>query len=336
MSSSPEMTGQNVGDLMNKADVSWGWFSGGFRPTARDGKGIPTCGSSHNNIGGQPIGDYCNICEPFQYYDSTANPAHLPPTSVDAIGHADQANHQYDLTDFFAAADGGNLPAVSFLKASGYQQGHPGISDPLDEQTFLVNTINRLQRLKSWKDTAIVVAWDDSDGWYDHVMPPLVNRSQSSQDALTGTGQCGTGTPLAGYQDRCGHGPRQPLLVISPYAKSNHVDHTMTDQTSILRFVEDNWLGGARIGDGSYDALAGPLTGMFDFKHGPRTQRLSLDESKASPVNGGTWVDIDVTSLVQADGVHEFAVDTSGSTQIHLSSREDTGHAPQIIVETTG
>jgi len=281
---SVRMTGRNIGDLMNEAGVSWGWFSGGFRPTARGGGGIPACGSSHENIGGQRIGDYCNFCEPFQYYDSTANPKHLPPSSLNAIGHTDQAGHQYDLTDFFAAADSGVLPAVSFLQASGYQQGHPGLSDPLDEQTYLVDTIDHLQRLKSWKDTAIVIAWDDSDGWYDHVMPPLVNPSGSSQDALTGAGRCGTGTPLGGYQDRCGYGPRQPLLVISPYARANHVDHTVTDQTSILRFVEDNWLGGTRIGDGSYDALAGPLTGLFDFKHGPRNRRLFLDPSTGEPV----------------------------------------------------
>ena len=107
----------------------------------------------------------------FQYYPSTANPHHLPPASVSSIGKTDQANHQYDLTDFWKAAQSGNLPAVSFLKAPSYQDGHANSSDPLDEQYFLVYTINALQSLAEWKDMAIIVTYDDSDGWYDHAVP---------------------------------------------------------------------------------------------------------------------------------------------------------------------
>jgi phospholipase C len=59
--------------------------------------------------------------------------------------------------------------------------------------------------------------------------------------------------------------PRLPLLVISPYARPNFVDHTLTDQTSILRFIEDNWLGGQRLGAGSFDPIAGSVQNMFDF-----------------------------------------------------------------------
>ena len=64
---------------------------------------------------------------------------------------------------------------------------------------------------------------------------------------------------------RCGYGPRLPLLVISPYAKANFVDHTVTDQSSIIHFVEDNWLGGQRIGNGSFDGIANSIVQMFDF-----------------------------------------------------------------------
>jgi phospholipase C len=90
---------------------------------------------------------------------------------------------------------------------------------------------------------------------------------------------------LAGYQGRCGYGPRLPLLIISPWARVNHVDHTLTDQTSIIHFVEDNWLDGERIGDGSYDELSGPLTGMFDFSaRAPRARELFLDPNTGEPV----------------------------------------------------
>src|SRR5438445_13521518 len=101
-----------------------------------------------------------------------SNPHHLPPTTVAMIGHTDKANHQYDLTDFWAAAQSGNMPAISFLKAPTYQNGHPGYSDPIDEQNYLVSTINHLQRLPEWNSTAVIIAYVDSDGWYDHVMHP--------------------------------------------------------------------------------------------------------------------------------------------------------------------
>ncbi|MEU7138772.1 alkaline phosphatase family protein [Nocardia sp. NPDC046473] len=272
-----QLSGTNIGDLLNKKNITWGFFQGGFKPTeTKDGKAV--CGATHNvgialggtgKSGAKPFdtkGDYIPHHEPFQYYASTSNPHHLPPSAVDKIGQTDQANHQYDLSDFWAAADSSHLPAVSYLKAPGYQDGHAAYSDPLDEQAFLVETVNHLQQLPEWKDTAIVIAYDDSDGWYDHKAGPVVNTSGSPEDALTAAGQCGdVAAKPAKYQGRCGYGPRLPLLVVSPYAKSNFVDHSVTDQSSILRFVEDNWKTG-RIGDDSFDDRAGVLDPMFDFK----------------------------------------------------------------------
>jgi hypothetical protein len=80
---------------------------------------------------------------------------------------------------------------------------------------------------------------------------------------------------LSGFQGRCGYGPRIPLLAISPYAKANFLDRTLTDQSSILRFIENNWDLG-RIGNGSFDEIAGRVTNMFDFEH-QRSQRVFLD-----------------------------------------------------------
>ena len=283
-------TNKNIGDLLNAKGISWGWFEGGFTPTTKwdptDPNSKAVCSASHLNIGGNTMVDYIPHHQPFQYYASTANPHHLPPASVAEIGHDGQANHQYDLTDFWKAVDAGNLPAVSFLKAAGYQDGHAAYSDPLDEQTFVVNIINRLQKTRFWKNTAVIIAYDDSDGWYDHVMPPIVNQSDDTQTRLPGAqhdnlynGTCGSGDKaLAGEQDRCGYGPRQPLLVISPWARENYVDHSVTDQSSILRFIEDNWKLG-RISADSFDNLAGSLNGMFDFSHRAHDddRRLFLD-----------------------------------------------------------
>jgi phospholipase C len=277
------LSGRNVGDLLTAADVTWGWFQGGF---TRDAGG--ECSSSHpleafdRAVGVDPatdplrFADYVPHHNPFQYFASTANPRHLPPTSVEMVGRTDQANHLYDLTWFWKAAEAGNLPAVSFLKAPAYQNGHPGNSDPLDEQVFIVETLNRLQALPEWRRMAVIIAWDDSDGWYDHVMPPIINRSNTPLDHLCGDRSDGPGA-------RCGYGPRLPLLVVSPYAKENYVSHALTDQTSILRFIEDNWLGGERVSDLSFDRKAGSLLDMLDFSR-RLVRRLRLDPATGTRV----------------------------------------------------
>jgi phospholipase C len=338
------MTGMNIGDELNAAGLSWGWFQGGFRPTttfaAATGGTQPTSTFIPDQFKGKfatkpasdqglcnavsPVGagiggtgtnwgwkdDYIPHHEPFQYYASTANPHHLPPASLGAIGTDTQtfvngvpqfntANHQYDISDFNALVGAiahgylspDHLPAVSFLKAPGYQDGHAGYSDPLDEQQFIVDEINALQHTPDWRSTAVVIAYDDSDGWYDHVFSGIHNASDTSavatppgpQDFLTGTGLCGdtaANPPLAGQNGRCGYGPRQPLLVISPWAKRNFVAHNVTDQSSIIKFVEDNW--GLPSISGSFDAIAGTLNTMFDFSQFPQgSGKLFLD-----PVTG--------------------------------------------------
>jgi phospholipase C len=132
---------------------------------------------------------------------------------------------------------------------------------------------------------AILVVWDDSDGLYDHVLPPLVNGSNTEADALKGAGTCG-GVRLGTYQARCGYGPRLPLLAISPYAKGNFVDHTLTDQSSVLRFIEENW-GLPRIGNASFDEVAGSIENMFDFSHQGRSRRMFLDPATGQRVDDG-------------------------------------------------
>jgi phospholipase C len=344
-----EMTGKNVGDLLNEKGVTWGWFAGGFRTAktanpittdpahpmagvSNDPFGEPSFGGMTNdgqseNVGRQnfvpavcdaahvlhpdavgsfdglaavhPIRtDYNAHHEPFQYYATTRNPHHLPPSSVSMIGRTDQANHQYDVIDFFTALKHGNLPAVSFLKGINRDDGHPGgESDPLAEQRFLAEVINNLQQSPEWAETAVFIAWDDSDGWYDHATPPMVNPSAAPGfDAVSasGGGNCGTPKPDA-LQGRCGLGPRLVLNMVSPWAKVNYVDHTQTDQTSILRFIEDNWnlnyIDGPAIRDPSnglrkpgfrvapqkqsFDVVTGSLDNMFDTE--PHLGRFILD-----------------------------------------------------------
>jgi len=118
------MSGQNIGDLLTGAGITWGSFMGGF---------INCATVSHVNVAGATVLDYIPHHAFFQYWSSTSNASHKPPTSTALIGHnADQANHEYDLTNFYQALAADNLPSVSFIKAAAYQDGHAGYSDPLD------------------------------------------------------------------------------------------------------------------------------------------------------------------------------------------------------------
>ena len=285
------MGGRNVGDLLNEKNVTWGWFQGGFDLTLTNPDGSTGCTRrTLSKVTNTTSNDYSPHHAPFQYYPSTANPTHARPSSIAAIGKTDAANHQYDLHDFYDALDTDNLPSVSFLKAPAYQDGHAGYSDPIDEQAFVVHVINALQQSGQWKDTAVVIAYDDSDGWYDHQEPPHTNASAGTTDALDGAGLCKGRVTLPGLdgktpaQGRCGFGPRLPLLVVSPWARENMVDHSVTDQSSITRFIEDNWLDSKRLGGGSTDATAGRIDSMFDFFF-PRLfdRKLILDESTGQP-----------------------------------------------------
>jgi len=366
------LKGTNIGDELNAAGLSWGWFEGGFRPSTSYQTALTDIGVSQptstftpdqfktyfSNAANRPANssdegfcdsvhpvgvalggtgqwgykdDYIPHHEPFQFYASTANPHHLTiPTDAGGndtlaglseigtdtqsyVGGAPQfntPNHQYDTTDFnqlVAAITIGELPrtalpAVTFLKAPGYEDGHPGYSDPADEQQFVDSTIDALMKSPDWRSTAVIVNWDDSDGWYDHVYSGVTNPSLSPADNLTPTsttgttsGQCGPGpqtqAPLGGEQGRCGFGPRIPMLVISPFARRNHVDNDLADQASIINFIEYNWRlpgipGSADQVLASTDHAEGipfDLAGMFDF-HDERNSRLILDPTTGQPV----------------------------------------------------
>lgn len=281
------LTGKNIGDLLNAEHISWGSFMGGFNITLQNTNGTVGCArSTFSSIVGGAIVDYIPHHAWFQYYKSTANPYHLRPSSANAIGHTyaadgktvDPANHGYDLEDFYAAVKAGNFPAVSYIKMPAYQDGHPGNSDPLDEQVGNVELINFLQKQPEWRDTAVIITYDDSDGWYDHAYAVPTSASYDpTADQVNGPGQCGLGAgkqtqpkglngqPVNG---RCGPGTRVPFIVISPYAKQNFVSHTRISQASVVRFVEDNWLHGKRLGGGSFDDSVESIMDMFDFDHG--------------------------------------------------------------------
>jgi phospholipase C len=278
-------TDPNIGILLNAKSITWGWFQGGFAPTSLYNgttvtKSVCASESSNSATGLSDVTDYVSHHNGFAYNALTANPHHLPPTGP--VGYTDQANHGYDLSLFLSAISDGTLPSVSFVKAKAFQNGHPGNSTPLDEQTWLATAVNAIENSKYWDDTAIIITYDDSDGWYDHQMDTVVNQSSSSaDDDLSAPGACGT-TPTGGAPGRCGYGPRLPLLVISKWARVNYIDSRMTDQSSVIRFIEDNW-GVGRLGGDSNDVKAGSLLGMFDFDHAAK--KVIVDTGTGEPVD---------------------------------------------------
>jgi phospholipase C len=286
------MSGRNIGDLLTAAGVTWGGFMGGFDLTAANANGSTGCQrSTQSSVVGQKVGDYIPHHNWFQYYPSTANPSHARPESAATVGYSfgrdgktkEPANHEYDLEDFYGAVRAGNFPAVAYIKLPAYQDAHAGYSNPLDEQEGAVKLVNFIQSQPAWKNTAVIITYDDSDGWYDHAFTPVTRPSfDTTADQLDGPGVCGHGIAPDGVEGkpvngRCGPGTRIPFLVISPWVKANFVGHTLISEASVVRFIGDNWLKGARLGGGSFDASSGSIMDLFDFRDGGKTPALMLD-----------------------------------------------------------
>jgi phospholipase C len=293
------LAGKNIGDLLNAANVPWGGFMGGFDLKGTNPNGTTGClRSTTSHVVGETVADYVPHHNWFQYFPTTANYTHARPKALTDIGYSfanngavDPANHEYDLNDFYNAVKAGDYPAVSYIKMPAFQDAHAGYSDPLDEQRGVVNLINLLESLPDWKNTAVIITYDDSDGWYDHAFATPTNPSfDPTADQLNGAGVCGTGTPLEGLEGgnkpvngRCGPGTRIPFLVISPWARQNYVNHTQISQASVVRFIEYNWLNNARLGDGAFDGTAGSITSLFNFSGAGNAPALVLDPSSGEP-----------------------------------------------------
>ncbi|MBV9168248.1 MAG: alkaline phosphatase family protein [Solirubrobacterales bacterium] len=159
------------------------------------------------------------------------------------------------LSKFFTAARHGNLPAVSWIVPNGHVSEHPPALISAG-QTYITGLINTIMQSPDWKSTAIFVAWDDWGGFYDHVVPPIVDHN--------------------------GYGLRVPGLVISPYAKRGYIDHQTLSFDAYLKFIEDDFLGGQRLDprtDGRPDPRPtvredapqlGNLVHDFNFNQAPR------------------------------------------------------------------
>lgn len=236
----------NIGNLLSAHQVSWGAFVGGFKSNSYRPDGTAVMDKRVMNQAGSLVMAYESSDDPFQYFASTANKHHLAPSHLANIGKDGPEHHQYDLSMLWWAAEHNLLPAVSFVFADHARNGHVGSSSPLDEQFFVRQVMSHLKASSQWSSTAVMLVWSSANGWYDHVTPPPAPQSMLGN----------------------GYGPRLPFLLISQWAKHNYVEHKMLDQSSVLRFIENNWQLGY-LGPHTPDRYAHSLLSMFDFSQQP-------------------------------------------------------------------
>ena len=204
----PPQNMPTIGDRLSEKKISWAWYSGGWSDA----------------LAGHADKKFQFHHQPFAYFAKYGD------------GTPGRAAHLKDEKAMMAAIAAGNLPSVTFFKPIGEENEHPGYADVLAGDQHTAAIIQAIRKSRMWKDTVIIVTYDENGGLADHVAPPAI--------------------------DKWGPGTRVPTLIISPFAKRGLVDHTVYDTTSILKFIETRY-GLAPLG--SRDAAAADLANAFDF-----------------------------------------------------------------------
>lgn len=229
-------THEHIGDKLSKKNIDWAWYAGAWQATLeqfKDSGGIPK------------IPNFQYHHQPFNYFKQQGpqNPAERAKRLRDGgLGDESSTNR------FFADAQAGKLPAVSFYKPQGNLNMHAGYADVASGDRHIARALKVLQESPQWKNMVVVVTVDENGGWWDHVAPPK--------------------------GDRWGPGTRIPAIVISPYAKKGAVDHNFYDTTSILRFItrlhDLPLLEGIAARNAAFEARGarppGDLTGTLSFR----------------------------------------------------------------------
>ena len=225
----PPQTARTIGDTLSAKGVSWAWYAGAWNLALEDGRRAPSEKRQviRNRAGKGPILEAHH--QPFNYY------ARFAP------GTADRARHLKDGEEFFKAIERGELPQVAFYKPSGRLNQHPSYADLKSGDEHLADVLARLEKSPQWPRMLVILTYDENGGYWDHVPPPSG----------------------PGWSDRWGPGTRVPAIVVSPFAKRGHVDHTSYDTTSILKLITRRFdlepLAGVR-------ANAGDLTNALDLR----------------------------------------------------------------------
>ena len=187
----PPTSVRHIGDALMDANVSFKYYGDGWNLYLSD--------PNFTN----PLDEYCNICNPFQYASDIMTNGTL------------REDHIQDLANFYEDLKAGELPAVSFIKPSGFVDGHPASSKLDLFEGFLKQIVDKVQASSEWGSTAIFATFDESGGYYDS----------------------GYVQPL----DFFGDGTRTPLIIVSPFAEGGHINHSYADHVSLTKFIERNW-----------------------------------------------------------------------------------------------
>ena len=203
----PPLSNDNIGDELTRAGVSWRWYAGGWNAALADGMQAPTAKRNviYTSPGpGMPV-NFQPHHAPFGYY-----------ARFDPVAHAaERAEHFKDLADLEADIAAGTLPAVVFYKPQGDLNQHPGYANLTAGDAHMAALVAKLRKSPQWKKMVIVITYDEFGGIWDHAPPPK--------------------------GDKLGPGTRVPAIVIAPFAKRHHVDHTPYDTASILRLIVRRW-----------------------------------------------------------------------------------------------
>jgi phospholipase C len=193
----PPSSTPSIGDSLNAKNISWKYYGDQWNNYVNDPYQL------NWGANGPNADEYCNICNPFQY-----------DTSI--MSHPDQvAAHIQDSVNLYSDISKHTLPAVSFVKPSGYTDGHPASSKLDLFEGFVKKIVNEVEASEYAKDTAIFITFDEGGGYYDS----------------------GYVQPL----DFFGDGTRVPMIIVSPYVKPAYISHEYADHVSVVKFIERNW-----------------------------------------------------------------------------------------------
>jgi phospholipase C len=226
-----QFTDTTIADLLEKAGVGWAFYSQGYdvmKAAVADG-GCPTSAPADCAYGSAALD-----C----VYDPGDNPFAYYP------GLRDDPAHFKDYADLATDLAGGGLPPVSFVKPLEYKSEHPGFSDKIsDGIAFVKATLDAIAQSPFAASTLVVVTWDEGGGFFDHVAPP----------------------PMSAV-DHQPYGTRVPAIAIGPFARAGTISHAMLEHSSIVKFIEYNWLGGktGQLGGRDGDPSIGNLGSLLD------------------------------------------------------------------------
>ena len=205
-----QFPGPNLGDILQQHGVGWAWYSQGLKAMQDANPQSPTqCPAPPTdcpaNVNKTPC-DYDPSDNPFNYYDST----------VDKTA----SSRDFD-SQFASDLSSGKLPPVVFVKALGYKTEHPALGTISAGVTFVKSVTDAVAASPVAASTLVLFTYDEGGGFFDHISPPATSTVDNQP-----------------------YGTRVPMLAIGPFAKKNYVSHVTMEHSSVVKFIEWNWLGG--------------------------------------------------------------------------------------------